>query len=685
MHTQEFRPLAISLFTFALLIYFVNVLLSKFFLFIFIQFHCKIIYTITYSHFSTWLYNICRGIDLEAVTPRFYSKSIGCCKKFPGRNNISGLKTLKHWLKELANEINERLEKDMLENNRRAKQMVINFVQEYDKEEISSSRSAPLQNYDIEDLANISLEIIKSNTKQFFRAGSECILNNPIKFLGISVGKFETISNSQNNIQEMFALQVSKMQKAKVNVEKQQPLNIPSGEDEAKSAQLESDHRKIDFPSTSKQTSKDRIVPSVKSFFFTVLNKEKTNHKADKYSEDNKNNIDKNFIESTSKIDSDINDALKPEDNDHIQFNINNNSEKNLQTVLNGEKMVNDKQVSESFDNDLKNARNILKLNTENQAKELSPINNNILSPTTNVECILNARDCDKQSDFISDLKYDKNEIDCNSQNRNIAKNSSNEFVEDATLQNQHTTTESTDVPKTNIFLVSDDSIANRKRKFLEVENNDVQVDYRHQYAEYAIPELLPEYLEFISCFKCGAKVFNEQNSIQTHQDLHLAQELSQQQRTEFRNELQTKINSSKLSQNTLTCKKSKKVSNTSVKKSISTDITKFLKPQLQPSTSLAFTTNISHGLEDSNQLMKICERCKMPVKIDEILEHNDFHVAKNLQRQLNQLEVHTVTVAKKVTSDNPRKNLNSSANITSHQSNSKIKPITQFFTQSNS
>lgn len=37
---------------------------------------------------SNWLYNIARGIDNEPVTPRLVSKSIGACKRFPGKQVI---------------------------------------------------------------------------------------------------------------------------------------------------------------------------------------------------------------------------------------------------------------------------------------------------------------------------------------------------------------------------------------------------------------------------------------------------------------------------------------------------------------------------------------------------------------------------------------------------------------------
>lgn len=42
-----------------------------------------------YSYSRTWLYNIARGIDSDPVTKRLVSKSVGCCKKFPGRQALT--------------------------------------------------------------------------------------------------------------------------------------------------------------------------------------------------------------------------------------------------------------------------------------------------------------------------------------------------------------------------------------------------------------------------------------------------------------------------------------------------------------------------------------------------------------------------------------------------------------------
>lgn len=165
------------------------------------------------------MYNIARGIDLEAVTARMTSKSIGCCKKFPGRNAIVGVATLVHWLHELAKEICERLEQDELENNRRPKQLVVSYMQTINNNDVSSSRSLSLTAIDEEKMVNDALDVLKRNTEKFLKsADNSQTLNNPIKFLGLSVGKFETQDSKRSNtIQEMFKKTIDTQAKSEEN------------------------------------------------------------------------------------------------------------------------------------------------------------------------------------------------------------------------------------------------------------------------------------------------------------------------------------------------------------------------------------------------------------------------------------------------------------------------------------
>lgn len=117
--------------------------------------------------------------------------------------------SLNHWLSELATEICERMEKDSLENNRKAKQMVVSYTQAICSEDISSSRTVALNVYEPQLIAREALEVIKRNTAQFFKADNPGTLNNHIKFLGISVSKFEDTTKS-DTLKEMFKNQLKK-------------------------------------------------------------------------------------------------------------------------------------------------------------------------------------------------------------------------------------------------------------------------------------------------------------------------------------------------------------------------------------------------------------------------------------------------------------------------------------------
>lgn len=176
-----------------------------------------------------WLYNIARGIDLEAVTPRLVSKSIGCCKKFPGRNAISAITTLNHWLHELAKEISERLEQDELENNRRPKQMVVSYIQSINNVDVSSSRTVNLTAFDEEKIVSDAIDVLKRNTEKFFKTGENTMLNNPIKFLGLNVGKFESTDVKKGNtIQDMFQ-RTMENKKNETNVDESSATEITEG------------------------------------------------------------------------------------------------------------------------------------------------------------------------------------------------------------------------------------------------------------------------------------------------------------------------------------------------------------------------------------------------------------------------------------------------------------------------
>nr|CAH7751321.1 unnamed protein product [Callosobruchus chinensis] len=134
-----------------------------------------------------WLYNIARGIDNEPVTLRLVSKSIGCCKKFPGRTALTTTDDIEHWTSELASELSERLIKDQEQNNRKGKQIVVSFAQN----DIHSSRTVPLNSYEQNKIAQCALAVINKFCQKPDQSYN-------VTFLGMSVGNFQEISQKSS-------------------------------------------------------------------------------------------------------------------------------------------------------------------------------------------------------------------------------------------------------------------------------------------------------------------------------------------------------------------------------------------------------------------------------------------------------------------------------------------------------
>ncbi|XP_077438173.1 DNA polymerase eta isoform X2 [Vanacampus margaritifer] len=134
-----------------------------------------------------WLYDLCRGIDFEAVKPRQLPKSIGCSKNFPGRTSLATKEQVQHWLHQLALELEERLTKDREVNGRVAKQLTVGIRRLGDKRPSSFSRCCALVRYDAAKLSNDSFAIIKSlNTA----GNQQAAWTPPLTLLHLSASKF---------------------------------------------------------------------------------------------------------------------------------------------------------------------------------------------------------------------------------------------------------------------------------------------------------------------------------------------------------------------------------------------------------------------------------------------------------------------------------------------------------------
>ncbi|KAM3606534.1 uncharacterized protein V6R79_018181 [Siganus canaliculatus] len=134
-----------------------------------------------------WLYDLCRGIEFEAVKPRQLPKSIGCSKNFPGKTSLATKEKVQYWLHQLALELEERLTKDREVNGRVAKLLTVGVRQMGDKRPSSFSRCCALVRYEAGKLSSDSFAIIKSlNT-----AGNhQAAWTPPLTLLHLSASKF---------------------------------------------------------------------------------------------------------------------------------------------------------------------------------------------------------------------------------------------------------------------------------------------------------------------------------------------------------------------------------------------------------------------------------------------------------------------------------------------------------------
>uniref|UniRef100_A0A672IYP7 DNA polymerase eta n=1 Tax=Salarias fasciatus TaxID=181472 RepID=A0A672IYP7_SALFA len=134
-----------------------------------------------------WLYDLCRGIEFEAIKPRQLPKSIGCSKNFPGRTSLATKEQIQHWLHRLALELEERLTKDREANGRVAKLLTVGVRQLGDKRTSSFSRCCALVRYEATKISSDSFAIIKSlNTA----GNQQSTWSPPLTLLHMSASKF---------------------------------------------------------------------------------------------------------------------------------------------------------------------------------------------------------------------------------------------------------------------------------------------------------------------------------------------------------------------------------------------------------------------------------------------------------------------------------------------------------------
>nr|XP_057914436.1 DNA polymerase eta-like [Doryrhamphus excisus] len=164
-----------------------------------------------------WLYDLCRGVEFEAVKPRQLPKSIGCSKNFPGKTSLATKEQVRHWLHQLALELEERLTKDREANGRVAKLLTVGVRQLGDKRPSSFSRCCALVRYDAAKISGDSFAIIKSlNTA----GNQQAAWTPPLTLLHLSASKFsDAPSAAGGGITGFLSSEVSSTQKPSCSVQ----------------------------------------------------------------------------------------------------------------------------------------------------------------------------------------------------------------------------------------------------------------------------------------------------------------------------------------------------------------------------------------------------------------------------------------------------------------------------------
>lgn len=134
------------------------------------------------------LHKMAQGLDEEPVLPRQISKSIGCSKNFPGRNCLCTKDLVQKWLRNLTEELEERLSEDRRANMRHPTTLVVGVQTELETMTSGCTRQTRL-------LSPTSDNIVKQANRllrEFDTAGPQSSQwQPPLTKLSLAAGKFE--------------------------------------------------------------------------------------------------------------------------------------------------------------------------------------------------------------------------------------------------------------------------------------------------------------------------------------------------------------------------------------------------------------------------------------------------------------------------------------------------------------
>ncbi|WVZ22622.1 hypothetical protein V8G54_001166 [Vigna mungo] len=164
------------------------------------------------SLYRTWLWNISRGINGEEVEGRLLPKSHGSGKTFPGPQALKTINSVQHWLNQLCEELNERLNSD-LDQNKRIAQTLTLHARAYKTGDSDSlrkfpSKSCPLR-YGTRKIQEDALIIFQAGLREFLDSYSFKVHGNEnsnwgVTSLSVSASKIVSIPSGTHPIAKYF-------------------------------------------------------------------------------------------------------------------------------------------------------------------------------------------------------------------------------------------------------------------------------------------------------------------------------------------------------------------------------------------------------------------------------------------------------------------------------------------------
>ncbi|KAL5104308.1 DNA polymerase eta [Taenia crassiceps] len=158
---------------------------------------------------GTWLYELCRGRDYQAVSVRTLVKSIACSKNFIGKSALKKDCEILQWLTNLAGEIVERVAIDRANHNRLP--TTLSILLRSDQSDMRSKAlnpnilaSIPPRSQQMEEEAET--QIAKRIAEMAYGAVRGLVGTAPITNISLSVGKFKSDHSAAcGDVQKLLA------------------------------------------------------------------------------------------------------------------------------------------------------------------------------------------------------------------------------------------------------------------------------------------------------------------------------------------------------------------------------------------------------------------------------------------------------------------------------------------------